>query len=654
MPADRLRTARPGGRSSPRRMSRKPPPACTTSPRTAASHPCSARHKALRPVRPTSIPRMRPSASGARSHPCAASKAPRSGTALRTAAAPRTNPPAATSRPAASVRDGRRQGLRSDRRFSCQVFPRARREGRKSTVKRHSHRTFLHLEFLRRLGDRQAIDRDRLQHIALALRQRLQMRLDVHAIRHLRRFLAGKHLGEIVDVHEHPAAAATQRVDQLVARNGEQPRRERRFRVPGVSLQMHREQGILHNILGLIGRLPGTRQAAPRRRPQDRRDGRQETMVGGGVTRIGRPHQVGPFMFLAAHRAPSDGTGCFLGCYGGGWQIIRFPGGARSRRHPLLNQRFPAFAAMWPPPAGHSAGGRWIMQDNREKNGDEIMSRGIRYALIVTAMAFAWVAGTPAPSQAAPQGDAAATSAKPLALGKFSKHRKKRVRHHARSSRKHHHHQASAKTSSSKADKNDDAQAATETKADESLPPSVANARAELTSGNQEHPLAAAAAAADSSTLTEADKAATTGTATNGVEVTTSDQLNEMDRDAATQAATTAPPPASTTVALAQISQPAAVSSGDDSAWGSASLIGKIFIAFGVMLTLASAARMVIALARRATTSDRRARASSRAHRAPCARDSRRLLIRLPTYRALPATAAPSDSRPPAAISAAP
>jgi len=223
------------------------------------------------------------------------------------------------------------------------------------------------------------------------------------------------------------------------------------------------------------------------------------------------------------------------------------------------------------------------------------MSRGIRYALIVTAMAFAWVAGTPAPSQAAPQGDAAATSAKPLALGKFSKHRKKRVRHHARSSRKHHHHQASAKTSSSKADKNDDAQAATETKADESLPPSVANARAELTSGNQEHPLAAAAAAADSSTLTEADKAATTGTATNGVEVTTSDQLNEMDRDAATQAATTAPPPASTTVALAQISQPAAVSSGDDSAWGSASLIGKIFIAFGVMLTLASAARMVIA-----------------------------------------------------------
>lgn len=222
------------------------------------------------------------------------------------------------------------------------------------------------------------------------------------------------------------------------------------------------------------------------------------------------------------------------------------------------------------------------------------MSRGIRYALIVTAMAFAWVAGNPSPSQAAPQGDAAATSAKPLALGKFTKHRKKHVRHRARTSRKHHH-QASAKTSSSKADKHDEAKAdktkADETTADKALPPSVANARAELTSDTQEQPLAAANAQTDSSTLTEADKTATTGIAPSGVQITTSDQLNDMDRDAATPAASPAP----ATVALAQISQPAVASAGEESAWGSASLIGKIFIAFGVMLTLASAARMIIA-----------------------------------------------------------
>ncbi len=218
------------------------------------------------------------------------------------------------------------------------------------------------------------------------------------------------------------------------------------------------------------------------------------------------------------------------------------------------------------------------------------MSRGIRYALIVTAMAFAWVAGNPSPSQAAPQGDATATSAKPLALGKFSKHRKKRVRHHARPSRKHHH-QASAKKTSSKADRKEDNKVATETKADEALSPSVANAHAELTSDNQEHPLTAADATADSSTLTEADKTATTGIAPSGVQITTSDQLNDMDRDVAIPAT----PPEPATVALAQISQPAVASASEESAWGSASLIGKIFIAFGVMLTLASAARMVIA-----------------------------------------------------------
>jgi hypothetical protein len=214
-------------------------------------------------------------------------------------------------------------------------------------------------------------------------------------------------------------------------------------------------------------------------------------------------------------------------------------------------------------------------------------------------MAFAWVAGSPSPSQAAPQGDAA-TSAKPLALGKFAKHRKKHVRHRARTSRKHH--QASAKTSSktsATADKHDKAQAdktkADETTASKALPPSVANARAELTSDTQEQPLAAADAPADSSTLTEADKTATTGIAPSGVQVTTSDQLNDMDRDAATSVTTPAASPAPATVALAQISQPAAISAGEESAWSSASLIGKIFIAFGVMLTLASAARMIIA-----------------------------------------------------------
>ena len=218
------------------------------------------------------------------------------------------------------------------------------------------------------------------------------------------------------------------------------------------------------------------------------------------------------------------------------------------------------------------------------------MRRRIRYALIVAAMAFAYVAGNAGPSQAAPQGEAAASSAKPLALSKFTKHRKKHVRHHARSSKKHH---TSAKDSSkvsSKADKNDDAKTANEAEADTPMSPSVANAHAELTSPPPEQPMVAQNRVTDTSTLTDADKAAAAEPAPSGVQVTTSDQLNDMDRDAAAPAAT--PEPA--TVALAQIAPPAAAAS-EDSAWGNASLIGKIFIAFGVMLTLASAARMIIA-----------------------------------------------------------
>lgn len=218
------------------------------------------------------------------------------------------------------------------------------------------------------------------------------------------------------------------------------------------------------------------------------------------------------------------------------------------------------------------------------------MPRGFRYALIVTALAFAWIAGNVDPLQAAPQGDAAAPTTKPLALGKFTKHRKNHTRHHARPSRRHH---ASSKTSSSKADTNEaknETKTASDAKADTPLAPAVANARAELTSQTQEQPITAQDSTAESSTLTDADKAAAAEPAPNGVQVTTSDQLNDLDRDAASPAAT--PEPA--TVALAQVAQPA-VAAGEDSAWGSASLIGKIFIAFGVMLTLASAARMIIA-----------------------------------------------------------
>jgi hypothetical protein len=78
--------------------------------------------------------------------------------------------------------------------------------------------------------------------------------------------------------------------------------------------------------------------------------------------------------------------------------------------------------------------------------------------------------------------------------------------------------------------------------------------------------------------------------------VVASDQLNDVDR--ALQA--TAPP--ATPVALASADAPAviagpapAAASSDSSTWDRTSLIGKIFIGFGALLTMASAARMFMA-----------------------------------------------------------
>ena len=75
------------------------------------------------------------------------------------------------------------------------------------------------------------------------------------------------------------------------------------------------------------------------------------------------------------------------------------------------------------------------------------------------------------------------------------------------------------------------------------------------------------------------------------------DQLNETDRALHLQEA---PATSTQTVAMASTSRPAAESPGqaatnDSSTLDKTSLIGKIFIAFGALLTVASAARMFMA-----------------------------------------------------------
>jgi hypothetical protein len=76
-------------------------------------------------------------------------------------------------------------------------------------------------------------------------------------------------------------------------------------------------------------------------------------------------------------------------------------------------------------------------------------------------------------------------------------------------------------------------------------------------------------------------------------QIVAADQLNDVDR--ALQEGQ--PPAANTTTADAPAeptaqAAPIALSRNDGSSWDQASLIGKIFIAFGGLLTAASAARM--------------------------------------------------------------
>ena len=122
------------------------------------------------------------------------------------------------------------------------------------------------------------------------------------------------------------------------------------------------------------------------------------------------------------------------------------------------------------------------------------------------------------------------------------------------------------------------------------IPASVANANAQLAAADTPGSASAMTAKANTILLAAADKPAPAeaqGAPDNSV--VSSDQLNDLDR--ALQQS-----PATQTVAMAAVKPAAAApvlaSAGETSTWDQTSLIGKVFIAFGALLTMASAARM--------------------------------------------------------------
>ena len=229
-----------------------------------------------------------------------------------------------------------------------------------------------------------------------------------------------------------------------------------------------------------------------------------------------------------------------------------------------------------------------------------------RSALIVAAGLWLGLAGPmrATDSAAEPAGHAVHTenAATSVNHGKYSKHRSHK--HHVAHSRKSH------KTASKEADAQADKTASATQDGDKqlSLPPAVANAsaNAEMPGATIDAPKTEADALANNAGKTlattqakfanpQVDAAPATASA---AEIVAADELNEVDR-ALTDDKQPAP-----ILAMASLDTPTSASSADittgqavanEDTWNQASLIGKIFIAFGGLLTFASAARMFMA-----------------------------------------------------------
>lgn len=211
-------------------------------------------------------------------------------------------------------------------------------------------------------------------------------------------------------------------------------------------------------------------------------------------------------------------------------------------------------------------------------------------ALMLAAGLF--VSAGQSPAAAAGQDSAAASKSESATSGKSVRHSsrylKKRYAHRKQA-------RASKPTESRKAVENDVADAGGSAQA--AIPEAVANANAQMISANAAPDSVAKAmseamsAKANTVLLAAADNSADTPAPADAA-VTTPDQLNDVDR--ALQET-----PSTQSVAMAQVKPaeeaPVLASNSDSSALDRTSLIGKIFIAFGALLTMASAARMFMA-----------------------------------------------------------
>lgn len=208
-----------------------------------------------------------------------------------------------------------------------------------------------------------------------------------------------------------------------------------------------------------------------------------------------------------------------------------------------------------------------------------------RVALILCTGFFLAIGGA---AQAAPaastdaQPDSASKSADAVTTGKH---------------RRHAHRHSDNKTVQKSSDEKKDAQTAAGNDAPVSnaMPASVANANAQIAAADT--PAAAAATAMTDRANDNVQAAADNSSAAPAPDsqVVASDQLNDVDRAVQQDNPSAQTPAVAATDAQPRQAPVMAASHSENSAWDQSTLIGKIFIGFGALLTLASAARMFMA-----------------------------------------------------------
>jgi hypothetical protein len=223
-----------------------------------------------------------------------------------------------------------------------------------------------------------------------------------------------------------------------------------------------------------------------------------------------------------------------------------------------------------------------------------------RSALILATGLFAGLFAFAGPSQATPASADDTTAASSAESATVTKSVKQSSRHGKRYARSNSGKAASKPPEAKKAAETDTTDAGAG--APSVIPASVANANAQLTSAygdpaadNTKDNANAMTAKASTMLQAAADKLPADAQSATDAQVVASDQLNDVDRALQQNPISTPTQTVAMASAKPTAAAPVLASSNESSTWDQTSLIGKIFIAFGALLTMASAARMFMA-----------------------------------------------------------